>query len=53
MFVHRGSDHVESLQRRQPQASRQIDPSRPQGMAEVVRILLNAGASPNTNARWR
>ena len=27
----------------------QIDPSRAQGMAEVVRILLDAGASPNTN----
>ncbi len=27
----------------------QIDPSRASGMAEVVRLLLGAGASPNTN----
>jgi ankyrin repeat protein len=27
----------------------QIDPGREPGMAEVVRLLLNAGASPNTN----
>lgn len=27
----------------------QIDPSRESGMAEVVRLLLDAGASPNTN----
>ena len=27
----------------------QIDPDRAPGMAEVVRILLDAGASPNTN----
>ena len=28
----------------------QIDPDRAPGLAEVVRILLDAGASPNTNA---
>ena len=27
----------------------QIDPGRAAGMAEVVRLLLDAGASPNTN----